>query len=58
MMRKLPNFPAQLFEVLMLFLLDVEDSPLWHEVCRRMNVLQYSLGSAHALRARAAAGGQ
>lgn len=32
MMRKLPNFTAQLFEVLMLFLLDIEDDPLWHQV--------------------------
>jgi len=30
MMRKLPAFPAKLFEVLMVFLLDVEDAPLWH----------------------------
>ncbi len=32
MMRKLPNFSANLFETLMLFLLDVEDDPLWHQV--------------------------
>ncbi|KAL6755245.1 armadillo-type protein [Haematococcus lacustris] len=31
MMRKLPTFAASLFEVLMLFLLDVEDDPLWHQ---------------------------
>lgn len=30
MMRKLPNFVPNLFETLMQFLLDVEDSPLWH----------------------------
>ncbi|KAF5839603.1 armadillo-type protein [Dunaliella salina] len=31
MMRKLPNFTPSLFETLMLFLLDVEDDPLWHQ---------------------------
>lgn len=30
MMRKLPNFVPNLFETLMLFLLDVEDEKLWH----------------------------
>ena len=30
MMRKLPNFVPSLFETTMLFLLDVEDDPLWH----------------------------
>jgi len=30
MMRKLPNFAGSLFETCMLFLLDVEDDPLWH----------------------------
>lgn len=34
MMRKLPNFSANLFETLMMFLLDVEDEPLWHQVSR------------------------
>uniref|UniRef100_A0A7R9V0M6 TOG domain-containing protein n=1 Tax=Chlamydomonas euryale TaxID=1486919 RepID=A0A7R9V0M6_9CHLO len=30
MMRKLPNFVPSLFEMLMTFLMDVEDDPLWH----------------------------
>eukprot|EP00884_Botryococcus_braunii_P020479 jgi/Botrbrau1/7114/Bobra.0165s0131.1 len=30
MMRKLPDFPQQLFNVLLAFLLDIEDDPLWH----------------------------
>jgi len=31
MVRKLPTFASSLFETLMLFLLDVEDDPLWHQ---------------------------
>lgn len=30
MMRKLPNFVPNLFETLMLFLMDIEDEQLWH----------------------------